>query len=72
MIYQRFSLLPNYEKLTRMLIDILEDDSAGISKFEKREEVLKFLKKNKIGILSPEFRRIWLEKDRSKDIRLVR
>jgi hypothetical protein len=68
MIYQRFSLLSSgYEKLTQMLIEVLEDENSGFSKFEKFDEALNFLKKNKIGILSPEFRKIWLEKDTSKN-----
>jgi hypothetical protein len=68
MIYQRFSLLSSsYEKLTGMLIDVLEDESLCFPKSLKLEKALNFLKKNRIGIISPDFRKIWLEKDASKN-----
>ncbi|MDR1257211.1 MAG: hypothetical protein LBJ86_05650 [Spirochaetaceae bacterium] len=68
MIYQRFSLLSSsYEKLTCMLIGVLEDESYGFPKSEKLRTALDFLKKNRIGIISPDFRKIWLEKDAAKN-----
>jgi FkbM family methyltransferase len=67
-ISQQFSLISNsYEELTRMLIDVLEDKSYSFPKSEKLDKALNFLKKNEIGIISPDFREIWLEKDTAKN-----
>jgi hypothetical protein len=63
-IFQRFSLIDrDYEKLTKALIDILENEPHLTAGIEKKDEVLKFLKKNKFAQLSPEFPKIWLQKD---------
>ncbi|MDR0409177.1 MAG: hypothetical protein LBH18_02100 [Spirochaetaceae bacterium] len=60
-IYQKFSLLSSdYEKLNRLLTGILENNA---NPSEKHDKALQFLKKNKMGLISPEFREIWLEKD---------
>jgi FkbM family methyltransferase len=64
LIYQQFSLLSSeYEKLTGMLVDIMEDESAGFYESGKKDEALKFLKKNKMGIISPQLHEIWLQND---------
>lgn len=61
-IYQKFSILASeYEKLNKILVDILENENAAI-RSKKHDKALLFLNKNKIGVISPEFREIWLEK----------
>ncbi|MDR2659639.1 MAG: FkbM family methyltransferase [Spirochaetaceae bacterium] len=66
-VYQMFSLLSSdYEKLTTVLISILEDKNNSFQS-EKHNKALHFLKKNKIGVISPEFRKIWLEKKQTRD-----
>lgn len=70
-VYQRFSLISNdtkhlinkMEKLTKVLIEIFEKEPDLVAGIEKKEEVLKFLKKNKLAHPSPEFLEIWLQKD---------
>jgi hypothetical protein len=64
-IFQRLSLTAgnSIEKLTEVLIDILENEPLLASGIEKKDEVLKFLKKNKLAAMSPEFPEIWLQKD---------
>jgi hypothetical protein len=49
------------EKCCEMTINMLEEPCAY--DFNKKEQVLKFLKKNKFGVFSPKFCEIWLEKD---------
>jgi hypothetical protein len=67
-ISQRFSLISSsYEKLTRMLADVLGDENFCVHKSENLEKALYFLKKNKIGIISPDIREIWLEKNAAKN-----
>jgi hypothetical protein len=68
-IYQRFSLFiaEDVEKLTDALIDILENEPCLVSGIEKKDEILKFLKKNKLAAMSPEFPEIWLQKDSGAD-----
>jgi FkbM family methyltransferase len=62
-IYQRFSLISkDMEKLTEELIDIFEKEPHLAAGLEKKEDVLKFLKKNKLAAISPEFPEIWLQK----------
>jgi FkbM family methyltransferase len=63
-IYQRFSLISNgREKLTKELIEIFEKEPHLIAGVEKKEAVLKFLKKNKFATISPKFPEIWLQKN---------
>jgi FkbM family methyltransferase len=59
-VFQAFSLFCGVEKYTQALIDLLEE--PGAVDFEKKDRVLKILKKNKYGAISPEFSEIWLEK----------
>jgi hypothetical protein len=61
-ILQRFSLFSSgFSKYNETLIGMLEE--PGAYNFDKKEQVIKFLKKNKFGVISPEFSEIWLEKD---------
>jgi hypothetical protein len=60
-ILQSFSLLSNtLNEYSETLIALLEE--PGSYDFDKKEEVLKFLKKTKFGTHSPEFPEIWLQK----------
>jgi hypothetical protein len=52
---------PVVRRLNKKLISELESGAAGGS---KRDEVLSFLKKNKQGLFSPNFLKIWLEKNK--------
>jgi hypothetical protein len=62
-IYQKFSMLDSgYEKLNQILVSILENETSAL-RLEKYDKALRFLKKNKMGVFSPEFREIWLEND---------
>ncbi|MDR2795529.1 MAG: FkbM family methyltransferase [Spirochaetaceae bacterium] len=62
-INQRFLLFSGMEKLTKELIEIFEKEPHLIAGLEKKEEVLKFLKKNNLAVISPEFPEIWLQKN---------
>jgi hypothetical protein len=55
------SLSSDFSKRTEILISMLEEPNAY--DFDKKEQVIEFLKKNKYGVISPEFADIWLEKD---------
>jgi hypothetical protein len=68
-IYQWFSLhlhsIDDCRKRTEILINLLEE--PGAYNFDKKEQVIKFLKNNKFGLFSPKFFEIWLEKDSVHD-----
>jgi hypothetical protein len=62
-IIQRFSLIEGgFGKLAETLIDILENEPHFAAGIGKNDEALKFLKKNKLGIISTDFSKIWLQK----------
>jgi hypothetical protein len=65
----RFSELGNKsKKLTQALIEILENEPQWTAGLEKKDEVLNFLKRNKYGVTSSNFPRIWLQKMGGKTI----
>jgi hypothetical protein len=62
-LYQYFSLYgESEENLTKALIDIFKEEPWLVAQCDKKDEVLKFLRKNKWGHISPEFPEIWLQK----------
>jgi hypothetical protein len=65
----KFSLLNNKSKeLTQALIEILENEPQWTAGLEKKDKVLNFLKRNKYGVTSSNFPRIWLQKMGGKTI----
>jgi hypothetical protein len=63
-IFQRFSFIAGHiEKFTEVLIDVLEKEPSFSIGSDKKEKALEFLKKNKLGPISPEFVELWLQKD---------
>jgi hypothetical protein len=64
-----FSVLAkDLQKTRAALLELLEDKTVDFSEFEKKDEVLKFLKKHKRALNLPEFVKIWLQKDASGNL----
>jgi FkbM family methyltransferase len=68
-IVEPFSeLSKELQEMRKVLLNLLEDETIDFSKFEKKDEVLKILKKNKYALSSPDFMKIWLQKDASGNL----
>jgi FkbM family methyltransferase len=68
-IVEPFSRIAKDLQETRAaLLDLLEDKTVDFPEFEKKDEALKFLKKNRRALNSLEFVKIWLQKDASGNL----
>jgi hypothetical protein len=58
----------NYGKLAVALIDIMENEPQLVVGLSKKDEILKFLKKHKDGLISLDFLEMWIDKSGPKPV----